>query len=290
MMLIIRIIKKAFWPIAILAVLLAFGYYFHVESNPVVKTVAILLISYIAFVFLRSMIEELRLRLRTDERMLKTVIRVLNNIVLIFIVFVSLTTILSVWGINVIPLIASVGLTGIIVGFAAKDTINNIMSGILVFVDPPFGLGDIIELEDGNAGEVVDIGLRNTKIKTFDNRVITVPNYKVLQSTLINYNMPDDVVRVTVKVGVSYDADPDFVREVIYKDVLSSVSGVLKDPKPQVLFREFGDSALIFEVWVWTKVKDRIRVMDEVNTRIWKVFREKGIEIPYPIRTVYLRK
>ena len=253
------------------------------------RTAEVFIGAYIFYKVLSILLNYLEIYPNVEEKMLKTAINILENLSKILILFLAFLMVLSIWGIDITPLLASAGLFGLAVGFALKDIVQNVLSGILIFLDPPFKVGDIVEV-DKYLGEVVDIGIRNTKIKTFDNRIITIPNSDILLSKIINYNLPNDIVRVSLKIGVSYDSDPEFVKNVIINDILKNVDTILPDPKPEVLFMEYGDSALIFEVRFWVYLKDKISTIDRVNTLIWKVFKEKDIEIPFPIRTVFLYK
>jgi len=200
-----------------------------------------------------------------------------------------LLLILAAFNINITPILASAGLVGIAVGFALKDIIENLLSGLLIFLDPPFKVGDAVKIGE-YGGTIVEIGLRHTKLKTWDGNIVTIPNSDIIKSRLLNFHLPNETVRVSLRIGVSYDANPEYVKKVILDEVLGKIDTILKEPEPQVLFMEFGDFALIFEVRFWVYTKDKMSTIDRVNTLIWKVFKEKGIEIPYPIRTIYLKK
>jgi len=290
-----KIIRNVYNPLWVLIslIILEHATLLFIQNQTVVlvyKSLEILVGSWLAVDFIKPFLEYIEGSPYAEEKMVRTAINVLHNITSILIFFIAFLILLSLWNIDITPILASVGLASIAVGFAMKDIIENVLSGILIFLDPPFKVGDIVDMGGGELGEVVDIGIRNTKVKTFDNRIVTIPNSDVLKSRIINYNLPDDIIRITVKVGVSYDTDPEYVKEVVYKEVFPNVPEILDNPKPQVLFMEFGDCALLFEIRFWVNVADRIRVVDKVNTIIWKVFKEKGIEIPFPIRTVYLHK
>ncbi len=256
----------------------------------VLKSLEIIVGSWLAYRFIHVFIEFFKSTKKRylDEGLANTALSILDNISKILIGFIATMILLSYWNIDITPILASAGIAGIAIGFALKDILENVFAGILIFLDPPFRVGDIIQL-DGLLGEIIEIGLRNTKIKTFDNNIISVPNSEILKAKLMNFNMPNDIVRVSLKIGVSYDTDPDLVKETVL-EILKNNDKVLKDPEPQVLFMEFGDFALIFEVRFWVKLENKLSTIDEVNTTIWKVFKEKGIEIPFPIQTIYLRK
>ncbi len=223
-----------------------------------------------------------------DERTRRTALKVMNNIATVLIVLFALAYILLIWGIDVSPLLASAGIAGLIIGLALKDPMENLIYGVILALDPSFRVGDVVEI-DGTLGRVEEIGLRNTKIVTFSGDMVTVPNSVIANSRVLNYHLPSDRVRVSVRIGVSYDSDPELVKQTLI-EIAKSSRYVLDRPAPEVLFLEYGDFALIFELRFWTRFEEKFKALDDVNTRIWKVFKEKGIEIPYPITEVYLRR
>ncbi|NPA86486.1 MAG: mechanosensitive ion channel family protein [Candidatus Diapherotrites archaeon] len=224
--------------------------------------------------------------LNVDEKIKTTALTVLSNIYTALIIFFAFIYVLSVWGVDITPLIASAGLMGIVLGMALKDPLENLISGILLLMDPPFRVGDIVRVGD-TVGEVKEIGLRNTRILTFDGDLVTMPNSSIIKTSVENFHMPSEKVRVRIRVGVSYDSDPEEVKELLL-EIARSHPHVLEDPAPQALFLEMGDFALLFELRAWTTLPYKMQVLSDLNTAILKTFREKGIEIPYPIQTVLL--
>ncbi len=223
-----------------------------------------------------------------DERHKNTALIVINNIATAIVLAVALLYILSVWGIDIAPLLASAGIAGLVIGLALKDPLENTFYGIMLALDPHFRVGDAVEIE-GVSGIVEEISLRNTKIRTWDGNLVLIPNSKVANSRITNFEFPDERVRTTIVIGVSYDSDPADVKETLL-EIARKHPKVLDDPAPTVLFTEFGDSALMFKLLYWTRRADKWTTLDEINTEILQTFRKKGIEIPYPITTVYLRK
>lgn len=237
-------------------------------------------------IFLFDVVAKQRIQF-LDERAQETALRAVHNMILAIIVFVTFAYILVLWGVNVTPLLASAGIAGLAIGLALKDPLENLFYGIFLALDPSFRVGDVVEI-NGTLGTVQDIGLRNTKIVTFNGDLVTLPNSAIARARIVNYHLPKDTVRVSIRVGASYDADPEEVKRILVETAKNSLY-VLENPAPQALFIEFGDFALIYELRFWTKLSTKIAALDDVNTRIWKTFKEKGIEIPYPITTVYLR-
>lgn len=216
------------------------------------------------------------------------VIPLVENISKIVFIIAALMVVLSIWKINITPLIASAGIAGAAVAFAAKDTIANFFGGISVFVDKPFKIGDYIVLDKGERGEVVAIGVRSTRIKTRDDTLITIPNSIIANTKIINESAPVPNFRVRIPVAVAYGSDIDLVQNILLE--LAKVnSNVLHDPSPRVRFREFGDSSLNFELLCWAKEPAlRGLTVHELNCAIYKKFNETGIKIPFPQRDVHL--
>ena len=195
------------------------------------------------------------------------------------------------WNINVTGWLASAGIVGIAVGFAAKDTLANLFAGFFILADSPYKLGDFIILDNSLRGQVTDIGIRSTRILTRDDIEITIPNAVIANSKIINETGgPWDKERVRVKVGVAYGSDVDQVREVLL-GCTREMTHVCEDPHPRVRFRAFGDSALNFELLAWIDEPVlRGRVLDALNCRVYKELRAAGIEIPYNKYDVYIKE
>ena len=195
------------------------------------------------------------------------------------------------WGINVTGWLASAGILGIVLGLAAKDTLANLFAGIFIMADSPYKEGDYINLDTGERGYVKNIGIRSTRIMTRDDIEITIPNSVIANSKIINESGgPEEMERVRVNISVAYGTDIEKVRELLM-NIATSNSDICSEPLPRVRFREFGDSALIFQLLFWIeKPEMRGRVVDGVNTIIYNTFMENNIEIPFPQRTVHIKK
>lgn len=215
----------------------------------------------------------------------------LNKFSGIIIFAVAILLALDVLGVNVVPLVAGAGIAGIAVGFAAKDTLSNLIAGILLIIDRPFEIGDRIELwsaPQGSAtwGDVIDIGLRATKIRTTDNIVIIIPNNEIMMRDIVNYTTISTDIRVRIPIGVSYDTDIKKAKSVIL-EVAKTAEWVLKDPPPMVVVRQFGESSVDLELRVW--IKDARKRMDTISyttDEVKEAFDKEGIEIPYPKRDI----
>ncbi len=196
---------------------------------------------------------------------------------------------LVVWDLNLSAWLASAGIMGIAVGFAAKDTLANLFGGLSVIMDAPYKIGDFINLDSGERGRVVKIGLRSTRLLTRDDVEITLPNAHIANAKVVNESGgPYEKTRITISVGVAYGSDVDRVREVL-QEAAQSVESVVHDPAPRVRFVEMGDSALIFRVQGWIEEPVlRGRCIDGLNTAIYKALGQAGIEIPFPQRVVHV--
>ena len=195
------------------------------------------------------------------------------------------------WHIPLTSWLTSAGIVGIAVGFAAKDTLANLFSGIFIIADAPYKVGDFIILDQGVRGIVSEIGIRSTRLLTRDDVEVTVPNAVIANAQIINETGgPHDKMRVRIRVQAAYGSDVDRVREVL----LNAVDGaehVSEEPAPRVRFRSFGDSGLDFELLAWIEEPVyRGKVIDALNTAVYKQFNAAGIEIPFPKRDVYIKE
>jgi len=218
----------------------------------------------------------------------RDIIPLIENLLKIVIIAAALMTVLSIWEINITPLLASAGVVGVAIAIAAKDMLSNFFGGISIFMDRPYKLGDYIVLESGERGEVVTIGVRSTRIKTRDDILIAVPNAVIANSKIINESAPIPNFRVRIHVSVSYGSDIDLVERTLL-EIASNNRNILSEPAPRVRFREFGDSALNFELLCWAREPAlRGRTIHELNSSIYKKFNETGIIIPFPQRDVHI--
>lgn len=213
--------------------------------------------------------------------------------IIIYTVGIILT--LDVLGFNIMPFVAGAGVAGIAIGFAAKDTLSNLIAGVLLIIDRPFEVGDRIEVWSApkNAatwGDVIHIGLRATKIRTTDNIVIIIPNNEIMKRDIINYTTVTKEIRVRIPIGIAYDADSKKAKELIIKTALE-LDWVMQEPAPKVVVRNFGDSAVDLEARIWiSRPRRRMDTISHVTDRVKEVFQEEGIEIPYPKRDIYIKK
>jgi small-conductance mechanosensitive channel len=195
------------------------------------------------------------------------------------------------WGIPLTSWLTSAGILGIAFGFAARDSLANLFSGIFIVADSPYEVGDFVVLDNTIRGRVLEIGMRSTRLLTRDDIEVTVPNAVIANSQIINQTGgPHEKMRVRIKVEVAYGSDVDQVEEVLLECV-EGVAHVSGEPGPRVRFREFGASGLMFELLAWIdEPVYRGRVMHELNRRVYKAFDLAGIEIPYSKQDVYVKE
>ena len=198
-------------------------------------------------------------------------------------------------GLNIAPLLGGAGVMGLALSLAAKDTLSNLIAGVLLTIDRPFQVGDRIELwnaprETGTWGDVVDIGLRATKIRNPDNLVVVVPNNEIMQRDIINYTMSGDDIRLRLPFSVAYESDVHRAKDVLVRVALK-VKNVRAEPAPFVIVRGFGPSEVNLQLRVWiSDARARRRVGDEITERALEAFEAEGLEIPYPKRELYIRQ
>ena len=231
-----------------------------------------------------------KLAAKTETTLDDELMPLFENITKIVLYFIGLAMILKAWNIDVTPLLASAGIVGIAVAFAAQNTIAHIFGGISVYFDKPFKVGDRIQLESGELGDVIDVGIRSTRIQTLDETMIVIPNDKIANSKIINFNAPSPRMNVKINVGVSYGSDVAKVKKTLLK-VAKEITEALKDPEPQVFFTEHGDYSLKFVLitWISNPIQKGV-LIDKVNEGIDREFKKAGIHIPFPTQTIYMEK
>lgn len=215
-----------------------------------------------------------------------------ENLSKVLIVIMALYAGFQIWSIDMTAWLASAGVVGIAVGFAAKDTLANLFSGVFILADAPYKIGDYIVLDaTGMRGKVTQIGLRSTRLITRDDVEVTIPNSIMGNSQVINQSGgPHPKFRIRVKVGVAYGTDIDFVRKLLL-DIANAEFLVCETPAPRLRFRTFGASSLDFELLSWVDDPElRGRTIDSLNTTIYNRFNEENIEIPYSKHDVYIKE
>lgn len=214
-----------------------------------------------------------------------------ENLGFILVLIIAVYFIFRAWHIDMTAWLASAGIVGIAIGFAAKDTLANLFSGVFILADAPYKLGDYVVLDSGERGKVTAIGLRSTRLLTRDDVEITIPNAIMGNTRIINESGgPHEKFRIRVSIGVAYGSDIDQVKAILM-DIASNEPQVCTDPEARVRFRTFGASSLDIDLLCWVNTpEERGRVLDALNTTIYKRFKQEGVEIPYSKQDLYIKE
>lgn len=220
-----------------------------------------------------------------DDRLIPLVEKILKAVVGILALFF----VFDAWNIDISPLLATAGIAGIAIGFAVKDSLANILGGLQLVLDKTFKVGDKVQIESGEMGVILDIGLRSTKLRTYDNEVIYIPNGQLANARIKNFTVPDMSVRVNVEFGVEYGSDSEKVRQVVM-DAIKKVDSVLEEPAPVVQFLKMSDFSLDFIVRVWVReFTEAFNTKLLVTDAIYNALNEARIGIPFPTRTIFTK-
>jgi MscS family membrane protein len=223
---------------------------------------------------------------KTDDNIVFLLERASKIAIYIFV----LIYVLNYWGIEIGPMIASLGIAGIAIAFALQSTLGNIFGGISMIVDKSVSVGDVVQIDQNTSGKVVDVGLRSTKIQTWDNEIIVIPNGQFSNSQIHNIVLPDPQVRVVVPFSVAYGTDVDKVKKLVLGEI-KKIKECLNEPEPIVRFLEMGDSALMYKAFFWVNdFSERYGAKEEANIRIYNALNKAKISIPFPQMDVHIKE
>jgi MscS family membrane protein len=285
-----------FWTVVVVGTLAAMHL---LELPPAIDKIArslsatVLIVLWSLFVLrsLRIILRKLSSRAQGPSVIRNQTLPLFDNLLLIIVLVVAVYFIFGAWGVDMTAWLASAGIAGIAIGFAAKDTLSNLFSGVFIMADSPYKIGDYIVLDSGQRGKVTQIGIRSTRLLTRGDVEITIPNAIIGNSSIINESGgPYEKFRIELKVGVAYGSDIDQVRQILL-EIGEAEEGLCDEPEPRVRFRNFGDSGLDFELLGWVENPElRGRILDSMNSAVYKRFLKEGIEIPYPKRDLYIKQ
>ena len=272
------------------------GVYWTINSIDISQSLARLL-SYILFTIIVYTLTRVIARTLTGmidihtqksgEALPKT--SLLNNIVNIIIYAMGVLVVLQYYGISIAPIVTALGVGGMAVALGLQETLANIFSGLHLILSRQLRLNDYIRLSSGEEGRVTDITWRFTTILSGSGNVIVVPNQKIASAILTNYSMPKQDIAISIPVGVSYDSDLEQVERVtleVAQEVMERVEHKL-DKEPAVRFHTFGDSSIDFNVILHSsEFSNQFLLKHEFIKALTRRYREEGIEIPYPVRTI----
>lgn len=279
------LISIALLPIPEKSIMLFYRIY-RVTAIILLSVIAVKLLKNVIFVHLRAM------SAKTETKADDVLIPVLDKVLFVAVWILAGIMVLDTLGVDVTVLIAGMGIAGLVIAFAAQDTLSNFFSGISLLVDRPFKEGDWIMMDD-KLYQVREIGLRSTRMfHSFTNQLVTIPNNRISDRLFSNLSEPDLLGRTTINVGVSYGSDPRKVGQILI-DEISAHPDTFEDKDHATFYRfnDFGDSSLLFAVTFWVKdFNDQWRVSSELRERIFYRFAREGINIPFPQRVVHLTK
>lgn len=189
---------------------------------------------------------------------------------------------------DVTAFLAGLGILGFTIGFALQNIMQNFVSGVILLIEQPFDVGDAVEL-NSYGGTVLNINLRTTEMRTFDGLIVMIPNADVLSNTITNYTRADRR-RIELPVGVAYGSDPAEARQIVL-EAIKNIPGSLGDPEPMVVFHTFGGSSVDMSAYFWidTSKTNPFAAKDAALELIKAALEKQGIEIPFPITTVYMQ-
>ncbi len=215
------------------------------------------------------------------------------NLTRIIIFVIGLLVILQTLGISITPIITALGVGGLAVALALQPTLSNLFAGLQIIISKQVEPGDYVELDSGEKGVVTDISWRNTTIRDLPNNLIVIPNSKLANTIVRNFNKPQREMAVLIDVGVSYDSDLEKVERVtieVAKQVVKEVQGGKSDYEPFIRYKEFDDFSINFTVILRVhEYINKFLVRHEFIKKLHKRYKQEGIEIPFPIRTVHMK-
>ncbi len=227
---------------------------------------------------------------RTESSLDKGLLPLLRKALKMSVAILGVLIILGKWEVQIGPLLGALGIGGLAIALALNTSLANIFSGIQLILDRSVNVGDKVQLESGEVGVLMDIGLRTTMMQTYDNEVISLPNSQLANARIKNYTKPDATIRVGVNFAVAYGSDVSEVKGVVL-DAISQLDDILQEPGPQVLFLNMGEFSLDMcgRVWVDNYGKQFAKKL-EMTELIYNTLKKNGIEIPFPTRTVYMKQ
>ncbi|GFO95861.1 mechanosensitive ion channel MscS [groundwater metagenome] len=251
----------------------------YTQYTTTVKAILILVIGLIASKLISSISGKL-----ATAKLGSHIGGVTRNIVFYVLVLTTLISVLAEFKIDFTGLLVAGGIMGIVIGFAAQTSVSNIISGFFLLADRPFEIGEAIEI-DGQAGHVLDISLLSTRIRTFDNRYLRIPNSTVANARIVNISRYE-IRRLDIPVGIAYKESIQKALEII-DSVIKNNENILLEPEPLINITKFGESSIDIEVRVWIQRSKLFDIRTELIKGIKNAFDEAEIEIPFPHRTVY---
>lgn len=260
------------------------------------KIVAVFIVIYtiasVTKAFFAWYVENLRLKKKAVVD--STIFQFLTKTITVVLYIIAILIALSLLGIEIKPILAGLGIAGLAVALALQDTLGNFFSAIYIAADQPIKIGDFIEISSGEKGYVTEIGWRSTRLRTRDNNIVIIPNSKLAQSVVTNFNQVHTRFKVEIDVGVSYKSDLELVEKVTVdtaKKIMKELEPKIKDFEPHIRYEKFADSSINFKVALMTEdVERKYKMVHEFIKELTKSYRKAKINIPYPQRDVHFKK
>ncbi|MCA2005381.1 MAG: mechanosensitive ion channel family protein, partial [Ignavibacterium sp.] len=227
----------------------------------------------------------------TENRNLKgSLVPLLKKVSKIILFALAIVIVLAKFNVDVSAFVVSLGVGSLAIALAAQETLSNMISGFIIMTDRPFRIGDRIRYADNQVGDVVDIGIRSTKILDFDNNIVIIPNNEIVKSRLVNITYPNSLTRVIVEVGVAYGTDIKKVKEILLK-IANEDPECSKQVPPDVFFINFGASSLDFRLVARTDdYRNAWAMQCRMREKIYEEFNKNNIEIPFQQVVVHQSK
>jgi small conductance mechanosensitive channel len=245
------------------------------------------IITFIVGWWLIQIVLKILVNVLEKSKIEKSLVGFLRTLADFLLKMILIITTLSMVGVDMTPFFAILGGLAVAVGIALKDSLGNFAAGVMILFFKPFKVGDYIETS-GVSGSVLEIQIMTTVLKTPDNKHIIIPNGKVVTSVITNYSR-EETRRLNLVFGVGYESDMEKVRGLL-KEIIESDERILKEPAPQILMSELANSSVNFSVRMWTKASDYWNVNFDMNEKVFKVFNDNGINIPYPQVDVHINQ
>ncbi len=246
----------------------------------------------VAVVVLVALAIRTLLRRSLKIRMEPYIYNVIEKVIVYGVLFLGLAAALAPLGINLTGLLVAGGIVGIVVGFASQTVLSNFLSGVFLYIERPIKIGDSVQVDAGTSeiirGQVIDIDIISTKIRSWDGYVVRVPNDKLFKSVVMNYSKAS-AIRVVIDVGISYKSDIPKAKEAIMK-ALDRNPYVLVNPVPEVYVKEFGDSAIVLTVRFWAPSKVWYETRKLCLELIREELKKAGVEIPFPQLDLHVKE
>ncbi|PCJ98420.1 MAG: mechanosensitive ion channel protein MscS [Flavobacteriaceae bacterium] len=283
---VIEILEKDIW--GAIKEFLNFGFHFGEGDKSIHITVGLLLTFILAFVFTQFVLKWLsrlftRKMEQDDKLKFRSVFKFIKYVVYVAVVLI----IMSGSGLDITILITASAALFVGLGLALQEIFQDVIGGIFIIVDKSLSVGDIIEVDD-KIGKVFEIKLRTTRAITRDDKVIIIPNHKFIRETTYNYTQNHKTTREQVNIGVAYGSDIALVTKIL-EEIAHSQKSVLRNPKPFVVFEDFGDSALMFSLNFYINDSfSGFKIKSDLRYKIDAKFRAHTISIPFPQRDVHI--